>query len=144
QIDNLGKSLQYILVNLRLAKIYVFVNSSFANNKNLSLQVSFVLVIGTETEGSAEFTLSGNIIYTSFTKCKKVTCVVLASELYAIVAGIDMLIALRSTINMVTNKLGFIRLPIVVCTDSLSFYKCIVKLGITKEKRLIINIIIIC
>jgi hypothetical protein len=30
---------------------------------------------------------------------------------------------------------------IVVCTDSLSLYKCLVKLGTTKEKRLIIDII---
>jgi hypothetical protein len=28
-----------------------------------------------------------------------------------------------------------------VCTDSLSLYKCLVKLSTTKEKRLIINII---
>ncbi|PVH80071.1 hypothetical protein DL98DRAFT_549327 [Cadophora sp. DSE1049] len=111
QMDNLGRGLRYIPVNLRSAKIYIF--------------VGFVLAIGTETEGSAEFTLSGNIIHTSFTKCKRVTRAVLASELYAIIAGIDILIALGSTINIVTDKLGLTRLPTVVCTDSLSLYECI-------------------
>ncbi|PVH67579.1 hypothetical protein DL98DRAFT_283467, partial [Cadophora sp. DSE1049] len=50
-----------------------------------------------------------------------------------------MLIFLATTANMVTDKLGFPRLPIIVCTDSLSFYECIIKLGTTKEKRLIID-----
>ncbi|PVH79381.1 hypothetical protein DL98DRAFT_420532, partial [Cadophora sp. DSE1049] len=143
QINNLKKSLRYIFINLRLAKIYVFINGLFANNKNLSLQIGFVLAISTETKRNTEFTLSGNIIYTSFIKCKRVTRVILASELYIIIAGIDMLIALGSTINIITNKLGLARLPTIIYTNSLSFYKCIVKLGTIKEKRLIINIITI-
>ena len=87
--------------------------------------------------------MAGNIVYTSSTKYKRVTRVVLALELYAIVAGINILISLSTTINIVTNKLGILRLPTVVCTDSLSLYKCIVKLGTTKEKRLIIDIMAI-
>ncbi|CAL3971037.1 unnamed protein product [Diplocarpon coronariae] len=35
------------------------------------------------------------------------------------------------------------RLPTVIYTDSFSLYKCIVKLGTIKEKRLMINIIAI-
>ena len=64
----------------------------------------------------------------------------LALELYAIVAKVDILIALLSTINIITNKFGIKQLPTIIYTDSLSLYECIVKLGITKEKRLIINI----
>jgi hypothetical protein len=30
--------------------------------------------------------------------------------------------------------------PLVICTDSYSLYECLVKLGTTKEKRLIIDI----
>ena len=135
--------MRYIPVDLYSAKIYVFVDGSFANNKDLSSQIGFVVVLKAETEGNTEFTLSSNIIHTSSIKCKRVTRVVLASELYAMVARIDMLISLATTINIVTNKLGLARLPTVVYTDSLSLYKCIVKLGTTKEKRLIINIIVI-
>ncbi|PVH68067.1 hypothetical protein DL98DRAFT_442079, partial [Cadophora sp. DSE1049] len=133
----------YILVNFNLIQIYVFINRSFANNKNLSLQIRFVLVIESETKRSTGFTFSNNIIYTSFIKYKKVTRAVLASELYIIITGVNILISLATTANIITNKLGFPRLLTVVCTDSFSFYKYIIKLGIIKEKRLIINIIII-
>ncbi|PVH67319.1 hypothetical protein DL98DRAFT_600668, partial [Cadophora sp. DSE1049] len=143
QIENLERGLRYIPVDLNSAKIYVFVDGSFANNKDLSSQIGFVLAIGSETEGSTGFTLSSNIIHASSTKCKRVTRAVLASELYAMVAGVDMLISLATTANMVTDKLGFPRLPTVVCTDSLSLYECIIKLGTTKEKRLMIDIIAI-
>ena len=67
----------------------------------------------------------------------------LALKLYAIIARVDMLITLSSTINMITNKFEIKQLPIVVYTDFFSLYKCIVKLGIIKKKRLIINIILI-
>ena len=53
-----------------------------------------------------KFILIGNIIHTNLTKCKKVTCAMLALELYAMIIGIDMLIALLSIINMIINKLG--------------------------------------
>ena len=65
-----------------------------------------MLIIGIKLEGVAEFTLIGNIIHISSTKCKRVTRVVLALKLYVIIAEIDMLIALLSIINIITNKLG--------------------------------------
>jgi hypothetical protein len=41
---------------------------------------------------------------------------------------------------MISGQLGFPPTPIVVCTDSYSLYECLVKLGTTKEKRLMIDI----
>jgi len=38
-------------------KVYIFINKSFANNKDLSSQIKFVLVISTELEKVAKFTL---------------------------------------------------------------------------------------
>ena len=66
----------------------------------------------------------------------------LTLKLYAIIIGIDMLIALLSIINMIINKLGIKQLLTIVYIDFLSLYKYIIKLNITK-KRLIINIILI-
>ena len=37
QMDNLERGLRYVLVDLRSAKVYVFVDGSFTNNKDLSL-----------------------------------------------------------------------------------------------------------
>ena len=65
-----------------------------------------MLIISTELERVMKFILIGNIIHTNLTKCKKVTCAMLALELYAMIIGIDMLIALLSIINMIINKLG--------------------------------------
>ena len=120
-------------MNLQLAKIYVFVNRSFANNKNLSFQIGFMLVIGIELKGIAKFTLIRNIIYISLTKCKRVICVMLTLKLYAIIIGIDMLIALLSIINMIINKLRIKQLLTIICIDSFSLYKCIIKLDIIKK-----------
>jgi hypothetical protein len=44
---------------------------------------------------------------------------------------------------MIAKQLGFPPTPIVVCTNSYLLYKCLVKLGTTKEKRLMINIMAI-
>ena len=41
------------------------------------------------------------------------------------------------------SQLELPQAPLIVCTDSLSLYECLVKLGSTKEKRLMIDIIAI-
>ncbi|CAL3973533.1 unnamed protein product [Diplocarpon coronariae] len=54
-----------------------------------------------------------------------------------------MLVSIAIIIDMVIAKLSLPCLPTIVCTDSLSLYKCIIKLGTIKEKQLIIDIIAI-
>jgi hypothetical protein len=45
------------------------------------------------------------------------------------------------SITQILKQLDIHRLlPIIICTDSFSLYECIVKLGTTKEKRLMIDI----
>ncbi len=142
-MDNLKRDLWYVLVNLQLAKVYIFVDESFANNKDLSSQIEFVLIIGTKSKGITEFTLIGNIIHTNLIKCKKVIYAMLTLELYVIIARIDILIMLSSIINIIINKLKIKQLLTVIYIDSFSLYECIVKLGITKKKCLIIDIMLI-
>lgn len=93
-----------------------------------------MLVIGIKLKEVTKFTLTGNIIYTNSMKCKRVTRAMLASKLYTIITKVDMLIALLSIINIITNKLEIKQLPIVVYINSLSLYKYIIKLDI-KQKR---------
>jgi len=64
-----------------------------------------VLIIGTELKEVAKFILTGNIIYISLTKCKKVTYAMLTLKLYVIIAKVNMLITLLSIINIIINKL---------------------------------------
>jgi len=56
------------------------------------------------------------------------------------VNGVDIAIAILTTLKMITGRLGLPSIPLVVCTDSYSLYECLVKLGTTNEKRLMIDI----
>ena len=96
----------------------MFTDSSFANNKDLSSQIRYVLVL-------ADLSNKANIIYWSSTKCKRVTRSVLASKLYAMTHSSDIGTAIKATIEQQLN----IKLPLILCTDSKSIYKCLVKLG---------------
>ncbi|KAF2025958.1 hypothetical protein EK21DRAFT_103538 [Setomelanomma holmii] len=141
QMENLDRGLRYVTVNLMEAKLIVFVDGSFANNKDLSLQLGFILMLVNEsTDVSNTFKICGNVIHYSSTKCKRVTRSVLASEIYGMVNGFDIGIAIATTLRIVTERLRLPAIPLVICTDSYSLYECLVKLGTTKEKRLMIDI----
>jgi hypothetical protein len=51
--------------------------------------------------------------------------------------------AIGSTLKMITKQLDLPTIPTIVYTDSYSLYECLVKLGTTKEKRLMIDIMAI-
>jgi len=143
QKENINRGLRYIPLDLSKAKLFVFVDGSFANNKDLSSQLGYEIILANEVTGEEEFTIEGNIIHYSSTKSKRVTRSVLASELYGMVGGMDMAISINTTIKMIMEQLGYAEIPIIICTDSYSLYDCLVKLGTTKEKRLMIDIMAI-
>jgi hypothetical protein len=87
------------------------------------------------------FTIRSNVIYYSSTKCKQVTQSVLASKIYGIVNSFNIGIAVATTLRIIIEQLRLPIIPLVIYIDLYSLYKCLVKLRITKEKRLIINII---
>jgi len=50
-------------VDLAIAKLYVFVDESFANNKDLSSQLEYLIILVNKgTKGKGEFNLHGNLI----------------------------------------------------------------------------------
>jgi len=57
------------------------------------------------------------------------------------VSGVNIAITIGTTLKIIIDQLELPIIPIIVCTDSYSLYKCLVKLGTTKKKRLIIDII---
>jgi len=141
QLKNQERGLKAIPIDLMTAKLFVFVDGSFANNSDMSSQLGFIIVIANETSNEEfKFRIQGNIIHYSSVKSKRVTRSVLASEIYGMVAGVDMAYALSTTLKMVTDQLELPAIPTIVCTDSYSLYECLVKLGTTKEKRLMIDI----
>jgi len=139
-MDNLDRGLVFVPVDLSTAKIFVFVDGSFANNQDLTSQLRFVIILANEVMTSGcKFTLTGNVIHFSSTKSKRITRSVLASEAYGMVAGVDTAYALASTL-MITERLHLPPTPTIVCTDSYSLYEYLVELGTTKDKCLMIDI----
>ncbi|KAM4061501.1 polyprotein [Hirsutella rhossiliensis] len=64
QINNPDRGLCYIPIDLESAKIFVFTDGSFANNKDLSSQIGFVIIIANETAQSTDsFSIRGNILH---------------------------------------------------------------------------------
>jgi hypothetical protein len=59
------------------------------------------------------------------------------------VARINIAILISTTLRIIIKQLKLPPILAIVYTDSFLLYKCIVKLGTTKEKRLMINIIAI-
>ncbi|KAK1990607.1 hypothetical protein LX36DRAFT_664046 [Colletotrichum falcatum] len=145
QMANLDRGLRFAPLDLATAKLFVFVDGLFANNNDLTSQLGFIVVLANEQGNSEEdttdgFTLTANVVHYSSTKCKRVTRSVLASEIYAMVAGADIAYAIGTTITMITNRLKMPPIPTILCTDLYSLYECLVKLGTIKEKRLMIDI----
>lgn len=140
QIRNLHRGLHYIPVNLQSAKIFVFADGSFANNKDLNSQLGYIIILANETFKGEEFMLQGNLIHWSSTKCKCVTRSVLASEIYGMVNGFDIGVCIATTLKLITNQIGLTSIPLIICTDSYSLYECLLKLGTTKEKQLMVDI----
>ena len=142
QMDSLQRGLVYIPLRLPTTRLFIFVGGSLANNKDLTSQLGYVIVLANEDrdEAESEFTIEGNVVHWSSTKSKRVTRSSLASEIYGMVAGVDMGIVINSTLRQITDELKLPQIETVVCTDSFSLYECLVKLGTTKEKRLMIDI----
>ena len=62
-------------------------------------------------------------------------------EIYRIVGGVNIAIAIGTTLKIIIDQLKLPIISIIVYTNLYSLYKCLVKLSTIKKKRLIINII---
>jgi hypothetical protein len=64
-------------------------------------------------------------------------------EIYKMVIRTDISFVISFILKIITEQLELSVIPTIICTGSFLLYKCLVKLGTTKEKRLIIDIIAI-
>jgi hypothetical protein len=111
-------------------RLLIFTDSSFANNPDCSLQIRYVIALADKHD-------QANILHWSLIKCKCITRSVLASELYNMAYGFDTGTAIKTTVEKI---LGLKKLPLTVYTNSKWLYECLVKLGTTQEKRLMVDI----
>jgi hypothetical protein len=62
-MTHIDRGIKYIAINLTTAKLFVFVDGSFANNKDFSSQIGYEIILANETTHNKEFELTGNLIY---------------------------------------------------------------------------------
>ena len=129
QIDNQSRGLRYVKLDQKTLQLVVFTDSSFANNKNFSSQIGFIICLA-DSSGRA------NIIHWSFIKCKWVTRSVLAAELYGMAYGFNIGAVIKATLE----KMLQVEIPLILCIDSKSLYDCLVRLETTQEKKLRIDV----
>jgi hypothetical protein len=140
-MEHLDRGLSYVHVNLNAAKIFIFANGSFANNKDLNSQLGFLIVLAHENYLESFFALIGNIMHWSSTKCKRITRSILASEVYGMMNGVNIGIAFVTTLEIIITRFNQPEILLVICTNLYFLYECLVKLGTTQEKRLMIDIL---
>jgi len=81
-------------LNMSSLSLLVFTDASFANNKDLLLQIGFVIALMDRNQ-------STNVLHWSLIKCKRVTYSILASKLYTLAHGFDIGAAIKSMIQRI-------------------------------------------
>ena len=65
----------------------------------------------------------------------------LASELYALFLRFDVAVIIKSTLNQIFSDIPQKKISLFIYINSKSLYDCLVKLGTTQKKKLMINIL---
>lgn len=87
-----GNGLNFVKLDLQTQRIITFTDSSFANNRDQSSQVGYVILL-------ADAQNNANIIHWQSVKYRRVTRSVLASELYALSLAFDVAATIKSTLD---------------------------------------------
>jgi hypothetical protein len=61
-MENIDRGITYVPLDLSTAKLYVFVDGSFANNKDLSSQLGYEVILANEVDREDSFEIHSNLI----------------------------------------------------------------------------------
>ena len=90
-------------INLPTVKLFIFINRLFINNKDFSSQLRYKIIITNKFTKKNNFIIHSNLIYWSLIKSKRVTQNVLASEIYKIVSGVNIVITIKTTLKIIID-----------------------------------------
>jgi hypothetical protein len=62
-MTHIDKKIKYIVLNLLIIKLFVFVDRLFTNNKDFSSQIRYKIILANKTTYNKEFDLTKNLIY---------------------------------------------------------------------------------
>jgi hypothetical protein len=62
-MTHMDRDIKYIAIDLPTAKLFVFVDRSFINNKDFSSQIRYKIILANKTTYNKEFELTKNLIY---------------------------------------------------------------------------------
>lgn len=111
----------------------VFVDAVLAVNKGMSSKMGFLVTLMNKYK-------KWNIVYYSSLKAKRVTRRVFAAHLFVMVHGFNV----ASTIRFTLNEMIRCRISLRIYTNSRSCYNCITIMSRTNEKRLLIDLHMLC
>jgi hypothetical protein len=130
QIINQIRNLRYVKLDQSFLRLMIFTNSCFANNRDLFSQINYVICLTND--------IHATILHWSSIKCKRMTRSVLTVELFAMIHDFYVDSILKSIfIKMLDN----IFISLILVTDLKFLYDCLIRLSITIEKRLMIDVI---
>ena len=90
-------------INLPTAKLFVFINRLFINNKDFSSQLGYKIIIINKFNRENNFIIYSNLIYQSLTKSKHITQSVLALKIYGIIGGVNIVITIKTTLKIIID-----------------------------------------
>jgi hypothetical protein len=131
QIINQIRSLRYVKLNQSFFRLMIFTDSFFANNRDSSSQIDYVICLADS--------IHANVLHWSSVKCKRVTRSVLAIELFAMIYDFDV----DSMLKAIFTKMLDVVIFLILATNSKFLYDCFIRLRTTIEKRLMINVMIL-
>ncbi len=132
QIANQIRKLRYVKLNQSSLQLVVFTNSSFAKNHDSFSQIEYVICLADSTHA--------NILHWFSIKCKRITRSVLTIELFAMIHDFDV----DSVLKTILTKMLDAVILLILATNSKYLYDCLVRLRRTIEKRLMIDVMILC
>ncbi len=132
QIINQIRDLRYVKLNQSFLQLAVFTDFSFANNRDFSSQIDYVICLSDSINKT-------NIVHWFSVKCKRITRSVLTVELFAMIHDFDVDLVLKTTLTKMLHAV----ISLILATDSKSLYDCLVRLRTTIEKRLMIDVMIL-
>ena len=128
-MKNSNRELRFVKLNTISLKLIVFTDAFFVNNINFTSQIDYVICLANAANKT-------NFFHWSSIKCKRVTRSVLISKLFVMAQGFDVESILKSIVEKILQIFFFM----IICTDFKSLYDCLVRLGSTHEKRLMVDI----